>query len=174
MSATVTLEIPEHLSARRPSSRQQLYSARNKRPQSAGRPMPVKHEPCSSTLGKFHDSVNHSLMLDSSFVKKSPRPNVNHPVLDAKEKYKYMTRTKSYVDESLFGSFTPRQNRQDINQYLGNHLTHDLMSNMAPLIHTPGLSRPSSARSVIDSQNTESNKVVTQKPPTPAPKPWKP
>ena len=171
MSAIVKLEIPDQLSARRPSSRQ---SARIKRPQSAGRPMPVKHEPCSSTLGKFHDGVNHSILIESSFVKKSPRPNVSHPILDAKEKFKYMTRTKSYVDETLFGSVTPR-NRNDMNQFLGNHLTHDLMSNMTPLIHTSIMSRPGSARSTIDTDTkivqSDSKNAISQKPP---PRPWKP
>jgi hypothetical protein len=119
---------------------------------------PVKHEPCSSTLAKFHDSVNNSLMYENSggISSRSRQNNVAHPpihpIIEAKQKYKYMLNQKSYVDESLFGGsggnlmVTPRSTTPNnffnnynngyeyVNQNLNNHLTHNLMSNMTPLI----------------------------------------
>jgi len=70
---------------------------------------PIKHEPCSSTLAKFHEGVNYSLLLESHHKPPTPR----HPILDAKEKYKYMSRQKSFVDESLFGPPTSARLREN-------------------------------------------------------------
>ncbi len=112
---------PSQYNARLTSTRP--ISARAARPSSAGAnslnrkntTTPIKHEPCSSTLSKFHEGVNYSLLLDSH--QKPPTPR--HPILDAKEKYKYMSRQKSYVDESLFGP--PSSARLRENEYsLGN------------------------------------------------------
>lgn len=113
-----------HYSARPPSNRP--VSARRGRPASTGvnrnsnrGPAPIKHEPCSSTLAKFHDGVNFSLYLEPHSKPQTPR----HPILEAKEKYKYMTKQKSFVDESLFASNTPRlmTNRYE-NHNLGKFL----------------------------------------------------
>ena len=106
----------------RPPSSNRPISAR---PNSAGintrikKSTPIKHEPCSSTLAKFHEGVNASLLLDSSSHQSSSNKPATprHPILDAKEKYKYMSRQKSYVDESLFAS--PQSARQREDQYLG-------------------------------------------------------
>lgn len=104
-------------SHRPPSSR--VQSARRTRPLSANRgPAPIKHEPCSSTLAKFHDGVNFSLLEPHS-----NKRTVQHPVLEAKEKFKYMSRHKSYCDESLFASNTPRaQSIRHDNQFIGKTL----------------------------------------------------
>jgi hypothetical protein len=156
---------------------------------------PVKHEPCSSTLAKFHDSVNNSLMYDNiaSSRKNIPHPPI-HPIQEAKNKYRYMLKQKSYVDESLFGgsggnlatprsitpSFTNNYDYQNVNQNHNNHLTHNLMSNMTPLIINPRprsasasgpvTARPRTARQEdSDKINSEMNssKLTYQKP-------WKP
>lgn len=100
-----------------------------KRSNSASSARPVLHQPCSSTLGKFHDAVNFSLLNETlsttsrnasatsgrgsparqplashrSASTSSNTPRSDHPVLVAKQKYKYMIKQKSYVDESLFG-----------------------------------------------------------------------
>jgi hypothetical protein len=152
---------------------------------------PVKHEPCSSTLAKFHDSVNNSLMYENiaSSRKNIPHPPI-HPIQEAKNKYRYMLKQKSYVDESLFGGSggnlaTPRsvtpsfsnnyEYNNNVNQNISNHLTHNLMSNMTPLIINPrprsaSASGPVSARPVSARQrdnlnsDMESNKLTYQKP----------
>lgn len=98
--------LTSRITARPPSAR--IASARARSAQQA-----IKHEPCSSTLAKFHDSVNYSVVADTHSTRQSPR----HPILEAKEKYKYMSRQKSYCDESLFASNTPRLNHD--NQYTG-------------------------------------------------------
>ena len=89
---------------------------------------PVLHQPCSSTLGKFHDAVNFSLLnnelsLTSRAITSTPPPPLashrsntprsDHPVLVAKQKYKYMTKQKSFVDESLFGGGPSVTNRSE-------------------------------------------------------------
>ncbi|CAF0755319.1 unnamed protein product [Brachionus calyciflorus] len=166
-------------------------SAKSNRSQSA-QSRPVIHEPCSSTLGKFHDGVNYSLINDPITKRGSNTPRSNHPVLEAKRKYKYMTNQKSYVDESLFGSSTSRngyyeqnygnifEKQPDIYQYSRNHLTHDLMSNLAPLqIHAPlrtnrsnlNSARPDSARSRPDLDLKENLSFTKNKPEL---KPWRP
>ena len=169
---------------------------------------PYAHVPCSSTLGKFHDSVNHSLMHENDNANhhqyRSNTPRSNHPVLEAKLKFKYMTNTKSYVDETLFGmsavpdpamvnpyynifygngstGTTPRC-QADIYQHARNHLSHNLMSNMAPLMLAPApSSRLNSARP--DSGRKENSDPVGQRKGSAAiasatrglpPRPWKP
>jgi hypothetical protein len=172
---------------------------------------PYIHEPCSSTLGKFHDSVNHSLIHEQqqNSGRSSSRntPRSNHPVLEAKQKFKYMTKQKSYVDEALFGTTTPnsaqneyakfynmyhgnqqqQQTSVDIYQYTRNHLTHNLMSNVAPLlIHPSPVRRPDSAMSSSrvnsarpDSARKENSDPIkdgktTQRSSQLPPRPWKP
>ncbi|RMZ93101.1 hypothetical protein BpHYR1_021257 [Brachionus plicatilis] len=151
---------------------------------------PVVHEPCSSTLGKFHDGVNYSLVNENTSRRGSNTPRSNHPVLEAKQKYKYMVTKKSFIDESLFGNTTPRysyqnygdmfQKEPDIFQFSKNHLTHDLMSNLTPLqIHAPMPSsrrnldsaRTISARSRVDIELKENINCIKSKPPI---KPWRP
>lgn len=196
VTTNVNIEIPEGLN-QSPTKREMVSSAR--RPPSSRRPpqppptQPIKHEPCSSTLGKFHDSVNFSLVLDTTRSRAHHPPPIEspHPLIEAKNKYKYMVRQKSYVDESLFGNTSARSltNRRGsfgnggnvpspkLNQYLNNHLTHDLMSNLAPLIVNPPIrSQLNSARSVtseinkIDSTTSTKNDLTSRKPI----KPWKP
>ena len=168
------------ISARVLSAKSRSQSARNR---------PVIHEPCSSTLGKFHDGVNYSLISDTS-KRGSNTPRSNHPVLEAKQKFKYMVNQKSYVDESLFGGNTSRQGyhnfgnmfgkEPDIYQRSNNHLTHELMSNLAPLqIHAPlrtdrsnlNSARIDSARYKPDTDLKENINNARQKPDT---KPWRP
>lgn len=207
-------------SRERPSSRaggggivgQRASSANGSRPSSA---RPYIHEPCSSTLGKFHNGVNHSLMnYSNNGVVTTPgryssnTPRSNHPVLEAKQKYKYMTKQKSYVDETLFGNTnanneqtayadlyyslhgqTPRNTSRDYYQQTKNHLSHNLMSNAAPLIvhpPPPGSARPlSSAR--VDSARKENSDPIDNATGRPGsasqrstnsrslpPKPWRP
>lgn len=151
---------------------------------------PVVHEPCSSTLGKFHDGVNYSLVNDKTSRRGANTPRSNHPILEAKQKYKYMVTKKSFIDESLFGNSTPRFSYQnygdvyqkdiDVFQFSKNHLTHDLMSNLAPLqIHAPlpsnrsnlDSARINSARSRIDTEHKENYSCLKTKPPI---KPWRP
>lgn len=105
------------INARPPSSR--IQSARRTRPLSANRgPTPIKHEPCSSTLAKFHDGVNFSLLEPPT-----NKRTIQHPVIEAKQKFKYMSRQKSFCDESLFASNTPRaQTIRHENQYIGKNL----------------------------------------------------
>lgn len=108
------------LSNSRPNSSTTSVKQRSNSASSASA-RPVLHQPCSSTLGKFHDAVNFSLLNESSSSASSPlstramppqithrsnTPRSNHPVLEAKQKYKYMAKQKSYVDESLFGGNT--------------------------------------------------------------------
>ena len=144
----VDIELPEQYTARpviRPSSGRQRPSSNVK---------PIKPEPCSQTLGKFHDAVNFSLLIEPHGDKK----HVRHPIIDAKEKYKYMSRQKSYVDESLFGSCTPRS-RNEMPTQLNNHLTHDYMSNNAPLMFNVRSARSDlgSARSHTSQTNMPQN-----------------
>ena len=139
---------------------------------------PVKHEPCSSTLGKFHDSVNYSLNssgLASSRRNQSAKLNEHHPIVEARQKYKYMENQKSYVDESLFGSATHRSNTNNDSYNIRNHLSHNLMSNMAPLIHNPPLRvAPSSARQQQPDRADEVRDRVVEQPPKPPVRPWRP
>jgi hypothetical protein len=199
-SKTITLTgDPSHLpkaptvNSNRPKSARQSTRPNSGRSDNQDQSIkPVKHEPCSSTLAKFHDSVNNSLMYDNiaSSRKNIPHPPI-HPIQDAKNKYRYMLKQKSYVDESLFGgsggnlatprsitpSFTNNYENHNLNQNFNNHLTHNLMSNMTPLIINPrprsaSASGPLSARPVssreADCKNIiESNKLTYQKP-------WKP
>ena len=102
------------IKARPPAVRPPSARINSARARSAQQQQPIKHEPCSSTLAKFHDSVNFSVLGDAHATRQSPR----HPILEAKEKYKYMPRQKSYCDESLFASNTPRLNHD--NHYAGN------------------------------------------------------
>lgn len=165
-----------------------VVSAKSNRSQSA-RNRPVIHEPCSSTLGKFHDGVNYSLINETS-RRGANTPRSNHPVLEAKQKYKYMVNQKSFVDETLFGGNTSRQGYQnfgnmfgkepDIYQRSSNHLTHELMSNLAPLqIHAPlrtdrsnlNSARIDSARSRPDLDLKENISYIRNKPEI---KPWRP
>ena len=138
---------------------------------------PVKHEPCSSTLGKFHDSVNHSLNSTGSISSRrnnSAKLNEHHPIVEARQKYKYMENQKSYVDESLFGSATHRSNVND-NYNIRNHLSHNLMSNMAPLMHNPPMrSAVSSARQQQPERADEMRDKVVEQPPRAPVRPWRP
>lgn len=144
---------------------------------------PVKHEACSSSLGKFHDGVNASLMNESlGGVASARAQRTAHPpahrIQSAKQKYRYMTNPKSYVDESLFGnpnsnaiiaSASRQRQVEDIDfsndHYLQvannnsrpsssrgggrtSHLTHNLMSNKTPLYVNPRRPRSSSMMSV--------------------------
>ena len=136
-------------------------------------PRPAQHEPCSSTLGKFHDSVNYSLQGESIATKKHSNQHINHPIIEAKQKFKYMTHQKSFVDESLFGDSNHRQNIFSSNS--NHHLTHNLMSNMTPLIHNTSLIRPTSATPRVNQEKIEqlisSSKTVEPKNTN---RPWKP
>lgn len=189
-NVNINLNNIENALTSRPLSARIASAKSSQRSQSA-KHRPVIHEPCSSTLGKFHDGVNYSLINEPSVKRGSNTPRSNHPILEAKQKYKYMTNQKSYVDESLFGSCTPRHgyeangnmtNREtDIYQYTNNHLTHDLMSNLAPLqIHAPlrsnrsniNTSRLDSARSRPDLENLKENSMYLKT--KPEIKPWKP
>lgn len=168
------------------SSRDMTYKPRSQ----SARNKSVVHEPCSSTLGKFHDAVNYTLVNGSSSRRRSNTPRSNHPIIEAKQKFRYMVTKKSFIDESLFGNTTPRysyqnygdvfQKEPDIFQFSRNHLTHDLMSNLAPLqIHAPlssyrnnlDSSRINSARPRTDSQLKENVDYLKSKPPI---KPWRP
>lgn len=158
-------------SIRPPSGRISSASSRRRDEKT---PRPAQHEPCSSTLGKFHDSVNYSLQGESVATKKQSNHHINHPIIEAKQKFKYMTQTKSYVDESLFGDSTHRQNILSSNS--NHHLTHNLMSNMAPLIHNTSLIRPSSATPRVNQEKVEQitntiNKTAEIKNSN---RPWKP
>lgn len=173
--------ISRPISSRAMTIKPRSQSARNK---------PVVHEPCSSTLGKFHDGVNYSLVNGNSSRRGSNTPRSNHPIIEAKQKFRYMVTKKSFIDESLFGNSTPRyayqsygdifQKEPDIFQFSRNHLTHDLMSNLTPLqIHAPlssnrnnlDSSRVNSARPRTDSELKENVEYLKSKPPK---KPWKP
>jgi hypothetical protein len=159
-------------SVRPPSGRITSASSRRRDEKT---PRPAQHEPCSSTLGKFHDSVNYSLQGESIATKKQSHNQIHHPIIEAKQKFKYMTNKKSYVDETLFGDTTHRQNILLSNS--NHHLSHNLMSNMTPLIHNTSLIRPSSATPRINLEKSEqatstsNNKVVESKNLN---KPWKP
>lgn len=165
-------------------------SARSLNRSHSAKSRPVIHEPCSSTLAKFHDGVNYSLINDPTTKRGSNTPRSNHPVLEAKQKFKYMTKTKSYVDETLFGGSSSRpgsgyygqmtSRETDIYQHTRNHLTHDLMSNLAPLQIRPPLktnrndlnsARPESALANKEKENSSISNQVKAKP---EPKPWKP
>lgn len=154
-------------SIRPPSGRISSASSRGRNEKT---PRPAQHEPCSSTLGKFHDSVNYSLQGESVATKKQSLQPINHPIMEAKQKYKYMTNQKSYVDESLFGDSSHRQNVLVTN----NHLTHNLMSNMTPLIHNTSIraksatprSNPEKSVQIENSSKTIETKNVVR--------PWKP
>ena len=130
----MTTKVELNNSVRPPSGRISSASRRRDSPKTS---QAVNHEPCSSTLGKFHDSVNYSLIGESVSAKKQSHYPKTHPIIEAKNKFKYMTQQKSYVDESLFGDSTHRRNSMSNT----NHLTHNLMSNMTPLIHNTSMNR---------------------------------
>lgn len=158
------------LSSRPPSSSRPGSARLKTRPASAGRARgaaPIQHEPCSSTLAKFHDGVNFSLM-EPRGGRQSPR----HPILEAKEKYKYMSRQKSFCDESLFASNTPRQSNRHDNRYIGNHITHEYMSNQGPMTFNAPIrtNRPDSARSAVDHLDMRPKSSRIEKPYV---KPWR-
>jgi hypothetical protein len=145
-------------------------------------------------MGKFHDSVNYSLCVGGSNLNTSKQSSTKHhdeEQMDArakaKEKFKYMTRTKTYVDESLFGSSNPiQQKRGDTPKEFfsssdNHHLSHSQMSQITPLIHNIPIvtARQNSARGVADmaqvndlinnsqdTRNLSSSKTRS--------KPWKP
>ena len=188
------------------------------KPPGAKKLRPVLHEPCSSTLAKYHDSINQSLTHepitpsnvrpDSAKYRSSSTHNLSaatasnqtlsqHRILEAKQKYRYMVKTKTFVDESLFGPTTSRPssanqwNAADLssrNNYgaasNSNHLTHQLMSNMAPLIHTPPVrsgqntERTDSARSnlrgEIGAGQLSQRPSSARRPPSGNVKPWRP
>lgn len=179
----------------RPDSR--ALSAKSTNRSNSARARPVIHEPCSSTLGKFHDSVNYSLVGETTSRRGSNTPRSNHPILEAKQKYKYMAKQKSFVDESLFGGnstsrgfYPSSDNTPDIYQYSKTHVTHDIMSNVAPLqirvgLHSSrsgaGSARVDSARSnkpddssKLTKENNTPNDVPTATYQINKPKPWRP
>lgn len=160
----VNIEIPKQ--TKKLTNREILLSSARRPPSAPSRAKPITHEACSSTLGKFHDSVNFSLCLNNT-----SRHHVesHHPIQEAKNKYKYMVRQKSFCDESLFGSQSSRQT--------GHHLSHNLMSNLAPLIVNPPIrSQLNSARSNLGDQIDYSpeRKLDTKVNNKPIGKPWKP
>jgi hypothetical protein len=181
--------------SRPPSGRVPSANSTKLRSNSARGARPVLHEPCSSTLGKFHDGVNYSMLNDSSAVYRrgSNTPRSNHPILEAKQKFKYMTKQKSFVDESLFGGNTtsrmhmPTNGDTDFYQSSGNHVSHDIMSNMAPLQIRAGLqsnrsnlnsARADSARSIkqdeLSKRTKENSTPYELKYQSDKPKPWRP
>jgi hypothetical protein len=178
----VNIEVPDQQVTKLRTNREMVSSARrNNRPLSSNsNQLPIKHEPCSSTLGKFHDAVNFSLVLDHhNTTATSRKEEPAHPIMAAKNKYKYMVRQKSFIDESLFGNTSARQRPPISNRYgLGDHLSHDLMSNLAPLIVNPPIRSINSARS--DTSNNLSLKPrnnedkITKLDKTITSKPWRP
>lgn len=182
----VNIEIPDQQATKlnqSPTKREMVSSARRPPTSPSARQTPIKHEPCSSTLGKFHDSVNFSLCLDTTRSKSHHQPEEpTHRVIEAKNKYKYMVRQKSFVDESLFGSTSARRPASsDLNRYSngGTHLTHDLMSNLAPFIVNPPIrSQLNSARSVTNELNKIDQTITKETRDTNSAKrpikPWKP
>ena len=157
---------------------------------------PVIHRPCSATMSKFHDSVNYSLCVGggnnaNSNTSKLSSKHQDEEQMDAKakarEKFKYMTRTKTYVDESLFGSSNPTQQKRGetpkefFHSSNNHHLSHLEMSQITPLIHNVPIvtARPNSAKGVDmaqvnelinnsqDTRNLGSAKAARSKP-------WKP
>ncbi len=167
----MTTRVELNTSIRPPSGRISSATRRRVELKSA---QAVNHEPCSSTLGKFHDSVNYTLNGESLATKKQSHYPKNHPIIEAKQKFKYMTNPKSYVDESLFGDSTHRRNSLTTNN---THLTHNFMSNMTPLIHNTSMRGESaSARTPRIIQQTldlneSPNKIVESKNLV---RPWKP
>jgi len=174
-----------------------LSSARaHQRPPQAPKPNnqigPVKHEPCSKTLSTFHDAVNSSLIHEYRHEPSSAKSS--HRILSAKDKYKYMAKQKTYVDESLFGSTTPRpwsasNSRNELNRLTSgsSHLSHHLMSNMTPLIvNSPIPTAQNTARSTARGTETarttnlnlftqsEENLSVQRSEKRPLQKPWRP
>jgi hypothetical protein len=177
----------------------------------SNRAKPVLHEPCSSTLAKYHDSINQSIIISTSPKKtlertksstsfKPTQPfgssnNTNRRVLEAKEKYKYMTNPRTFIDESLFGSPQLQSSRSHSNIYMNNdnyylnhqakdHLSHLLMSNYSPLIHNPP-PQSSSTKSTTErsdsARSTNRNKATINKSEQvemssrpPISRPWKP
>jgi hypothetical protein len=144
---------------------------------------PYNHEPCSKTLNKFHDSVNHSLV---NVTYRSNAHKLNHPVIVAKQKFKYMYNQKSFIDETLFGfeklitssksERTAETSPLDIYQNTRYHVSHNLMSNVIPLMHAPrpasschvSTVRPDSARKEnVHKINRNMHAIVP-------PRPWKP
>ena len=137
------------------------------------------HEPCSATLNKFHDSINNSFE-----EKRTDRSHATqgqmHPIIQAKQKFKYMTRERTYVDESLFG---PSKNDESVRRpyngfeerYASSHLTHQLMSNMT-LMHSTPLSsmantpRTTSARSTSSTARKRPDSSAQKRPVVP----WRP
>ncbi len=102
---------------------------------------PVIHKPCSLTLGKFHDSVNHSLTIHKDFNDNHKRSNQrNYQMFNAKDKYKYMLRLKTYVDETLFETGSKKYKHDFPNDFniapSANQLSHALMANITS-IHSP-------------------------------------
>lgn len=165
---------------------------------------PVIHRPCSATMGKFHDSVNYSLCVGGSNANKTnlntSKSSSKHleaqeqmdSKAKAREKYKYMIRTKTYVDESLFASSNPVQQKRGetpIEFYSSpssHHLSHSQMSQITPLIHNAPVvsARIGSARGVDMAQvnelinnnnnpNSQDNRNLASASKTRS-KPWKP
>jgi hypothetical protein len=111
-------------------------------------------------------------MQDRNLDETYHRTSSNHPILEAKNNYKYMLRQKSFVDESLFGSTSRPQTATNTSNH---HLSHNLMSNLAPLIvtspfrseHNPD-SHPNSSRSQVENnsikENTQNKQIKTSKP----------
>ena len=86
-----------------------------------------------------------------------------------------MLRQKSFVDESLFGNTSERR---VMTASSNNHLSHNLMSNLAPLIVAStfknGMSKDDhldSARSYAENNSIKDNTQVKQLKPS---KPWRP
>lgn len=154
---------------------------------SSGRPIsaqPVLHKPCSATLSKFHDSVNYSFIVGGTKLNTSSK---NTSFVDSeyemrkqiRDKYKYMTRTKTYVDESLFGTPNAQLIRETPREFYtpptSKHLSHSQMSNIAPLIHSSPFNTPLSAtRSEQQVNQNVNDLVVTNRPQTPSKRPWRP
>ena len=162
----------------RPPRRPTSASASKARVNSANRPptatnkaassstRPVKHEPCSTSMAKFHESLNNSLLAGEQGHHAAAAHPPPHPIIEAKRKFRYMTNPKSFVDESLFGNVGTVAQQQHMGESgqsrpmsrssSGAHLTHNFMSNKAPLLVSaaPASSRPDSARSTA--QRSES------------------
>ena len=146
---------------------------------------PVVHRPCSATLGKFHDSVNYSFVVEGGSNKLNSSKTQQQLNLDAKanarEKYKYMTRTKTYVDESLFGGATSNQHLKHEYSNSSHHLSHSQMSHISPLIHNAPIqsARPQTGRVEMSHINEliNNNNLITNDARQSAKaraKPWKP
>ena len=148
------------------------------KPALASDAQPVIHKPCSLTLGKFHDSVNHSLTIHKDFNDNQQSSNQrNYQIFKAKDKYKYMLRLKTYVDETLFETGSKKYKHDFPNDFnvapSANHLSHALMSNITS-IHSPSpktpivtsRSEPQSA-SNITAQRSQSARNIKS-----ATKPW--